>query len=43
VKLLDSGKLRGLNWKPRASFRKALEETYQWFLRSEEKQDRGPG
>ena len=41
VKLLDSGKLRGLNWKPRTPFRKALEETYQWFLQSEEKQDRG--
>lgn len=41
VKILDSGKLRNLNWKPRTSFRKALEETYQSFLRSEEKQDRG--
>ena len=41
VKLLDSGKLRKLNWKSRIPFRKALEETYQWFLRSEEKQDRG--
>jgi GDP-L-fucose synthase len=39
VKLLDSGKLRNLNWKPRASFRKALEETYQWFLQSNQEQD----
>jgi GDP-L-fucose synthase len=41
VKLLDSRKLRTLNWKPRTSFRKALEETYQWYLQSEENQDRG--
>jgi GDP-L-fucose synthase len=41
VKLLDSGKLRNMNWKPRTSFRKALEETYQWYLQSEESQDRG--
>jgi GDP-L-fucose synthase len=37
LKLLDPGKLRNLKWKPRTSFRKALEETYQWFLQSEEK------
>jgi GDP-L-fucose synthase len=41
VKLLDSGKLRNLNWKPRTSFRKALEETYQWFLQSDQEKDRG--
>jgi GDP-L-fucose synthase len=41
VKLLDPRKLQALNWKPRTPFRTALGETYQWFLRSEEKQDRG--
>jgi GDP-L-fucose synthase len=41
VKVLDAGKLRGLNWEPRTPFRKALEETYRWFLQSEENQDQG--
>ena len=39
VKLLDSSKLYILGWKPRTSFRAALEETYRWFLRLEERQD----
>jgi GDP-L-fucose synthase len=41
VKLLDSNKLGTLGWKPRTSFRAALEETYRWFLQEEEKQGRG--
>jgi GDP-L-fucose synthase len=41
VKLLDSSQIQALNWKPRTSFRKALEETYQWFLQSEERQEGG--
>ena len=42
VKLLDSRKLQALNWEPRTPFKSALAATYQWFLQSEEKQDRGP-
>ena len=42
VKLLDSTKLQALNWRLRTPFKKALQETYQWFLRWQEKQDRGP-
>lgn len=42
VKLLDSSKLQALGWKPRTSFRKALGETYRWFLHSEKRQDREP-
>jgi GDP-L-fucose synthase len=42
MKLLDSRKLQALNWKPRTPFKSALAATYQWFLQSEEKQDRGP-
>jgi GDP-L-fucose synthase len=41
VKLLDSCKLRTLNWNPRTSFPTALRETYQWFLQSNQEQDRG--
>lgn len=41
MKLLDSSKLQTLGWKPRTSFKAALEETYRWFLQWEEKQDRG--
>jgi GDP-L-fucose synthase len=40
VKLLDSSKLQILGWKPRISFKAALEETYRWFLRLEDRQDR---
>lgn len=34
-KLLDSSALFALGWRPRTSFRSALEETYQWFLTRE--------
>lgn len=40
VKLLDSSKLLALGWRPRLSFRSALEATYDWFLQS---QGGGPG
>jgi len=32
VKILDSGKLRELDWQPRFSFPEALRMTYQWYL-----------
>jgi GDP-L-fucose synthase len=33
LKALDSGPLRALGFRPRTSFRTALEETYDWFQR----------
>lgn len=32
VKILDSGKLRELDWQPRFSFQEALRMTYKWYL-----------
>jgi GDP-L-fucose synthase len=32
-KVLDSGPLRALGWRPSVDFRTALAETYDWFLR----------
>jgi GDP-L-fucose synthase len=31
-KLLDSGRLHRLGWKPRVELREGIEQTYQWFL-----------
>jgi GDP-L-fucose synthase len=31
-KLLDSGRLKKLGWKPRISLRNGVERTYRWFL-----------
>jgi GDP-L-fucose synthase len=39
VKALDSGPLHALGWRPRTSFRRALEETYDWYRRSAVKED----
>jgi GDP-L-fucose synthase len=33
LKALDSSPLRALGWRPATSFRAALEETYDWFVR----------
>jgi GDP-L-fucose synthase len=33
LKVLDSSKLRALGWTPATSFRTALKETYDWYLR----------
>lgn len=39
LKALDSGPLRALGFRPRTSFRTALEETYDWFQRHVAKDD----
>ena len=36
IKVLDSGELLALGWKPRTSFDASLGATYDWFLRSEQ-------
>ena len=33
LKVLDSGPLRALGWRPSVDFRAGLAETYEWFLR----------
>jgi GDP-L-fucose synthase len=33
MKRLDSSRLGELGWKPKTGFRRALEETYRWFVR----------
>ncbi len=38
-KLLDSGPLHELGWRPRTSFTQALEDTYEWYLRHTAKED----
>jgi GDP-L-fucose synthase len=35
LKILDSGELRQMGWRPRTPFRSALSATYDWFLRTE--------
>jgi len=32
IKLLDSGRLMSMGWRPRSSFKPSLEITYRWFL-----------
>lgn len=34
IKLLDSSELNALGWRPRVPFHSALQQTYEWFLRS---------
>jgi GDP-L-fucose synthase len=36
LKSLDSGRLLGMGWRPRTSFREALRKTYRWFLENYE-------
>jgi GDP-L-fucose synthase len=38
-KVLDSGSLRALGWRPATDFRTALTETYDWFLQHVVKED----
>jgi GDP-L-fucose synthase len=39
LKALDSSKLRALGWTPATSFRTALEDTYDWYLRNIVRED----
>jgi GDP-L-fucose synthase len=39
LKALDGAPLQTLGWRPRTAFRKALEETYQWFLHHVARED----
>jgi GDP-L-fucose synthase len=32
-KLMDSGRLRAIGWKPRISLRDGIRATYEWYLR----------
>lgn len=34
-KLLDSGRIREMGWKPRLSLEEGISETYEWFLQQE--------
>lgn len=34
-KILDSSKIRSLNWEPKTSLQEGLETTYEWFLNNE--------
>jgi len=34
-KLLDTGKLTALGWRPRIALREGLAETYAWYCRGE--------
>ena len=33
VKVLDSSRIRSLGWEPKTHFKKALKETYKWFMK----------